>query len=198
MQTDLNSKIMGARNRNHLFKISCLIAASMLSFTLTVQATILDDLFQWAAQQPPSNVTTVQFAMTGNEITRNGLVSYAVGTLTYYPGGWNGHVFLPARFASTTNGIKQYFSDRTYNCNPLSFTTYPFNPNNTDPLTVTVSRAVFGAIYSVDLASSKWGFNFQFRPSVDANTNILYGSMGPTFLTVSLYNRHSAPPPIIQ
>jgi hypothetical protein len=80
----------------------------------------------------------------------------------------------------------------------MSFINYPFDPNNTDPLTITISRIAWGAPYAFDLNSSKWGFNFQFIPSFDANTKVLYGTMGPTFLTVSLYNQSSQPPPRLQ
>jgi hypothetical protein len=188
------------RIRVHLSKMCCVVALTILCFTPNVKATILDDLFQWAAQQPSINTTTVQFAMAGNEITRNGLVSYSVGTLRYYPPHFNGIQFLPASFASSLNGITQYFSDRRFTLTPGSFINYPFNPNNTDPLTITISPLAIGVpIYSIDLKSSKWGFDDRFVPSFDVTTKILYGSVGGnTFLTVSLCNQNSQRPIVIQ
>jgi hypothetical protein len=196
----MNTAMIRTLGREHLLKVWCLAAITMLSFTLTGRATILDDLFRWAAQQPSTNVTTVQVAMTGNEITRNKLVSYAVGTLYYHPAHvLGGGLFIPASFSSEENGITQYFSDRRFNCKPDQFINYPFDPSNTDPLTIAVSFTfVPPTPYAINLSSSKWGFNFRFIPGFDANTKILYGTMGPTFLTVSLYNQRSQPQPIIQ
>jgi hypothetical protein len=203
MQRNLNSRIIGARNGEHPFKILCLIGATMLSFTLSVRATILDDLFQWAAQQPSTNVTTVQLAMTSNEITNTGRVTYAGdgptpgldGTLYYYPPVFNGYYMLPARFSSA-NGIKLYWSTRGYDCNS-QFASYPFGWNNTEPITITVSPLAFGdPIYSITLNSTDSSFTFRFVASFDANTKILYGTSGNKFLTVSLYNRDSRPPQV--
>jgi hypothetical protein len=95
------------------------------------------------------------------------------------------------------DGITEYFSDRPFSCNsdPHSFTGSPFNPNNTDPLTITIYPTfVFPNHYVITLRSSKSGFNSYFVPSFDANTKILYGTIGPTFFTVSLYNQSSQPP----
>ena len=125
---------------------------------------------------------------------------YSVGTLRYYPPHFNGIQFLPASFASSLNGITQYFSDRRFTLTPGSFINYPFNPNNTDPLTITISPLAIGVpIYSIDLKSSKWGFDDRFVPSFDVTTKILYGSVGGnTFLTVSLCNQNSQRPIVIQ
>jgi hypothetical protein len=197
---DINSTSACLRIRLHLTKMCCVVALTILCFTPNLKATILDDLFQWAAQQPSINTTTVQFAMTGNEITRNGLVSYAVGTLRYYPPHFNGIRFLPASFASSVNGITQYFSDRRFSLTPGSFINYPFNPSNTDPLTITISPLAIGVpTYSIDVSSSKWGFNDRFVPNFDVTTKILYGSVGGnTFLTISLCNQSSQRPIVIQ
>ena len=158
----MNTAMFRALGREHLLKVWCLVTITSLSFTLTVRATILDDLFQWAgAQQPSTNVTSVQIAMTGNEITRNGLVSYVVGPLYYYPPDLIGYRFVPASFASRENGITQYFSDRRFTLTPMSFANYPFAPNNTDPLTITVSPIALG----VPTYAFPGGFR-HFRPTL--------------------------------
>src|SRR6516225_8656444 len=110
----MNATIIRDQSREHLPKIWCLVAITLLSLTLSVRATILDDLFNWAAQQGPLNTTTVQFHMTSNEITRNGLVSYSEGTLRYNPAHFYKLLWFPASFSSGTNGITQYFSDRRF------------------------------------------------------------------------------------
>jgi hypothetical protein len=195
----MNATIIRNRSREHLPKICCLVAITLLSLPLSVRGSILDDLFKWAAQQPSQNITTIQFHMTSNEITRNGLISYSESILRYYPAHFNGFFFVPASFSSNTNGITQYFSDRRFNCVPNEFVNFPFGPNNTDPLTISISPVVLGApTYAIDVNSSKWGFNYRWTPSFDANTKILYGTNGNDFLTVSLYDQSSQPQPQIQ
>src|SRR6516162_8907272 len=89
---------------------------------------LLDHLFQLAAQQPARNTTTVDLAMTGNQITgnditQNNLVTYGVGTLYYHPPHQAGGIFhFPAYFASQTDGITQYFSNRKFGGGPLGGT----------------------------------------------------------------------------
>jgi hypothetical protein len=101
----MNAAIIRALSRGRFLKVWCLVAIATLSFTLTVRATILDDLFQWAAQHPSTNVTTVQFAMTGNQISNNGLVTYSGGsyagsggTLYYQSGACNWSSIRPTSF----------------------------------------------------------------------------------------------------
>ena len=190
----MNAAIIRDQSREYLPKIWCLVAITLLSLTLSVRAIILADLFNWAAQQPAQNVITVQFHMTSNEITRNGLVSYSEGTLHYYPAHFHGLLWFPASFSSNTDGITQYFSDRRFSLSPNSFTNYPFDPQNTDPLTVTIINYPFSVPgYAIYVSSSTWGFNYQWKPSFDANTKILYGTNGDDFLTVSLYDQNSQP-----
>src|SRR5208283_5791667 len=99
---------------------------------------------------------------------------------------------VPASFSSSANGITQYFSDRQFNFPAGSLDRAPFDPANTDPLTITISPVTMGAtIYSINLTSSKWGFDFSFTPSSDGSTKVLYGTMGNTFLTVSLSGKVS-------
>jgi hypothetical protein len=177
---------------NHLLRIS-LLALAIFCLTAGARATIIDDLFTWALKQPPTNTVSVTFAMAGNEITRNNLVSYAVGTLYYQPARLARGTFLPASFSSS--GVTQYFSDRRYNFPAGSLDSAPFNPANTDPLTVTIGKQyLFATTYSVNLTSPKWGFNYTFTPNYDGTTKILYGTMGNTFLTISLGNQESVAP----
>lgn len=154
---------------------------------------IIDDLFQWAAQQPAGNITTVRIAITTNEITRNNLVSYAEGSLTYHPGRSVGMFFSPPSFASAHDGVTQYFSDRRYGSG--SFATSPFDAANTDPLTVSITRAIIATGYTITFKSSKWGFTESFTPSFDAASSVIYGSVGGGLVTVSLCNRNSQPVP---
>jgi hypothetical protein len=143
----------------------------------------LDDLFQWAAQKPTTNVTFVTVTIATNETTRNNLVSFAEGTLFYQPGRSIGMIHTLPFFASKKDQVTQYFSDRRYNLS------CPFDCSNKDPLTVSISWLL--GHYSFDVKSSKWGFEFSFEPSIDTATGILYGVHGQTFITVSLCNRNS-------
>jgi hypothetical protein len=153
---------------------------------------LLDDLFQWAAQQPAGNIVAVKLAIATNEITRNNLVSYAEGTLFYHPPHHAGIFTFPANFSSEPDGITQYFSDRRFGG---GLVTHPFDPNNTDPLTVTINAPFIPPQYTVVVHSSKWNFQFTLTPSFDAATEIIYAANGPTFLALSLCDRNSQPPP---
>jgi hypothetical protein len=155
---------------------------------------ILDDLFQWAAQEPAGNIITVRIAITTNEITRSNLVSYAEGDLQYRPAHSSGMFFFPASFASPENGLHQYFSDRRYGP-PNSFANFPFDSENTDPLTVSITRPLIVNSYTITLHSSKWGFTESLAPNFDAASSIIYGSVGGGLLTVSLCGRNSRPVP---
>jgi len=154
---------------------------------------IIDDLFQWAAQQPTDNITTVRIAITTNEITRNNLVSYAEGPLTYHPGHSGGMFFVPPSFASAIDGVTQYFSDRRYSSG--SFSTAPFDAANTDPLTVSISRPIIATGYTITFKSSKWGFTESLAPNFDATSSIIYGGVGGSLITVSLCNKSSSSRP---
>jgi hypothetical protein len=183
------------RAYNHLLKL-WLFAMVIICTTANVRASIIDDLFTWALQQPVTNQTSIKFVMTSNEITRNNLVSYSVGRLIYYPAHVSGGRLLPASFASESNSITQYFSDRTYPVTNGSLGVGgPFNAASTDPLTVSIGKAVGAANYSITLTSSKWGFTFSFVPIVETTTKILYGTMGNGFFTVSLGGQASSGPP---
>jgi hypothetical protein len=137
-------------------------------------ANILDTLFQWAAEQPVLNNTTVQIAIATND-TINNLVSYAQGTLTYNPAKREGFVFSIPAFASAPNGVQQFFSDRS------------FDPDETDLLTVRINSLG----YTIEIASSKWGFDYTVSPSFDGQTGVIYGAIGQTFITISLCNQAS-------
>jgi hypothetical protein len=157
---------------------------------------LLDDLFQWAAQQPARNTTTVDLAMTGNQITgnditQNNLVTYGVGTLYYDPPHQAGGIFhFPAYFASQTDGITQYFSNRKFGGGPLGGTN-PFNPDDTDPLDITIGRSLFSSNYDLTAHSSKYDTQFTVGLNFDTATEIIYATSGPTFFTVSLCGRNS-------
>jgi hypothetical protein len=146
---------------------------------------LLDDLFQWAAQEPAGNTVTVKLAIATNEITRDNLVSYAEGTLTYHPPRHAGILTLPANFASDPDGITQYFSDRRFG-SPLP--TNPFDPGKTDPLDVTI---VAIPQYTATFHSSRWNFEFTVTLTFDAATEIIFAANGPTFLVLSLCSRNS-------
>jgi hypothetical protein len=121
-------------------------------------ANIIDDLFQWAAQQPAGNIITVGIAITTNEITRNNLVSYAEGHLNYHPAHSTGWLLVLPFFASPNDGVTQYFSDRRYG-GELGFGTAPFDSKNTDPLTVSITRPIIASGYTITIKSSKMGLH---------------------------------------
>jgi hypothetical protein len=150
-------------------------------------ANIIDDLFQWAAQQLADNTKTVQIAITTNEITRNNLVSYAEGPLTYHPWISLGMIHFPPYFESENDGVRQYFSDRRYK--PSSGPSAPFDAMKTDLLTVLITSG-----HTITFKSSKWGFTESFTPSFDAASSVIYGSVGGGLVTISLCNRSSSPP----
>jgi hypothetical protein len=169
---------------------------TILCLMLNVQATVLDDLFQWAAKQPPGNSVGVKFAMTGSQLAGKNNVIYAEGSLSYFPGHFGQFgAFIPPYFSSGQNNITEYFSNRRFTLGSgIQLLDYPFNPQDTDPLTVIISPVVTGsATYAISVGSSKWG-DFQFTPSVNVGTNIIYGASGQTFYTVILYDQDSQTP----
>ena len=153
----------------------------------------LDDLFQWAAQQPSNNITTVQIALVTNDLRQNNLVSYTEGTLYFHPARSGGTFLLPAYFASQDDRLTQYFSDRRYAGQPGDFNACPFACDQTDPLQITVNLPFLptGGNYSVTLKLLKWGFQISFEPSYDASTGVLYGVIYTAFITISLCGRES-------
>jgi hypothetical protein len=156
-------------------------------------ANLLDNLFQWAAQQPTANITSVNLAMTGSENANNCLVSYADGTLFYKPPSHSGLFHLPANFSSKANGIKQYFSDRTFG---TGLGGNPFNPDDTDPLDVIIGPEILSLStnYVLTIHSSKYNLSFTVGLKFDATTEVIYATNGPTFITVSLCGQNSIPP----
>jgi hypothetical protein len=189
--SNMNSTSVSQRMREKLLNMCGVAVLTILCFTPNLKANVIDDLFQWAAQQQPGqqpgSKKMIKFAMASNEVTRNNLVGYSVGWLTYYPPHVSGRLFVPATFASAPNdNVTQYFSDRFFAQPPGGFAANPFDPTNTDPLRVTIGRALFSPNYSINLQSPKWGFNYSFTPSYDVSTNIITGTWGNVFLTVSL------------
>ncbi|MBT2667298.1 hypothetical protein J7J00_17605 [Bacillus sp. ISL-4] len=150
---------------------------------------ILDDLFQWASEQPEDHLCSVDIAIATNDMSRNNLVSYAEGTIHFDLGSISKWVSLQPRFKSYQNGIKQYFSDRRRgDC--------PFDCNETEPLDVLIVPrfSVNNINYIVTMKSSKWNFEFSFEPSFDVESDILYGVFNKTFITISFCNKRSEPP----
>jgi hypothetical protein len=146
---------------------------------------IIDRLFHWAAEQPGSNSNSVQIAITSNQISPTNIVSYARGSLFYDPGYSVETLHCSPSFASGMNGVTQYFSDRLYN------TKAPFNAQDTDSLTVYISRQGIAATgYSITIKSARYGLSECFAPTFDEGSNVISGTIaeGSVFLTVSLYN----------
>jgi hypothetical protein len=158
-------------------------------------ANLLDDLFQWAAQQPAANITSVNLAMTGNEIGSGKdscLVSYATGRLSYKPPSHSGLFHAPASFNSEADGIKQYFSNRTYGGQLGSF---PFSsePKDIDLIDISIGLQAFTTIYGLTIHSSALNLRFTVNVSFDVTTGVIYATTGPVFITVSLCGRDSHP-----
>jgi hypothetical protein len=152
-------------------------------------ANILDDLFHWAAQQPASNETQVDIALTSVEVSRKNLVTYSEGSLKYHPPHSAGMLRLPAYFGSDPNQIKQYVSDRRSrdrSDTPATPAGDPFDPNNTDPLTVSIFRPIVSGNYTITIKSTKWNWEESFTPIFDAATNVLYGNLYTGLLLVAL------------
>lgn len=146
---------------------------------------IIDELFCWASEQPSSNTTSVEIAITSNQIRPTNMVSYAHGLLLYSPGCSLETVYCPPSFASAINGITQYFSDRLYD------TEAPFNAAKTDRLTVYISRqGIAATTYSITLKSLRYGIIDCFAPAFDAKSKVISGVIaeGGVLITVGLYN----------
>ena len=173
--------------------------------------TVLDDLFNWAANQPTQNKTTVNISMATNQVIGPGgpnanLVSYATGYLTYQQQTDTQN----ASFTSTSP-LTQYFSDRQYPGSVVSGPSIggaPFNANATDQLNVTITLQPFLEIprppsmgpmtiqnwYYITLQSPTWGYTIGAPLNVDPATNIIYFMIGATYYTISLCNQTSTGP----
>jgi hypothetical protein len=131
---------------------------------------------------------TNNVAITTNDMSRKNLVSYAEGTLDYRPAAHSGGTVA---FTSADDKVTQYFSDRRHAAG--GFVTQLFDASQTDPLTVSIEQ--LGTIqighspYLISLRSSKWHSNDHFEPQVEAVTNIIYGVIKTSFVTISLCNR---------
>jgi hypothetical protein len=148
---------------------------------------ILDDLFNWAAQEPLENQKTIQIAVVTTEVTRSNLVSCALGKLTYYGAAGNGMRQYPPYLFSGKDGLTQYFSNRT---------NVPFDKTQTDPLTVTITGHFALAAtgdYPIRFQSSKWNFDFTIQPTFEPTTQILYALHDSLYITISLCGRQSDP-----
>jgi hypothetical protein len=157
----------------------------------TTMPNILDDLFAWAGAQTATNYTLAKIAMTTNASHENNVVSYAEGELIYHPGTSLGWFHVQPSFASKPDDVKQYFSDRRYG---TMFAGSPFDSTNTDPLTISITWEI--TTYAVTFKSSKYGWTATFTPSFDTASNVIYGSVGGGFVTISLCGRVSNPFPM--
>jgi len=146
-------------------------------------ADVLSDLFHWAGTQPANATVVVEIDIAGNDMSRNNLVSYAHGELKYHRGSGA----RPATFASDPDTVTQYFSDRRFG------TRDPFDPSQTDPLTVTITPLTVirpgSSPYSITLHSSKWRTTDTISPKFDDATGIIFGHIHKAFITISLCNR---------
>jgi hypothetical protein len=162
---------------------------------------LLDDLFNWAAQQPAENITSVACSLATNQSSFQGrdenLVAYAEGPLLYKPGGWMDsgrfRIYVPAAFTGT---LTQYFSNRRYGP-PDSFTNYPFDANSTDPLDITISSPPLIPLgtgsYSVSINSPAWASTQSLTPQCEAG--VLYGIMSNSvLLVISLCGQNTQQP----
>lgn len=165
-------------------------------------ANLLDDVFSWAAQQSADNSTWVNLGMTTNEISENNLVTYMWGQLYYRPAFRWRWFWGPPQFAG---GVTQLPSSPTYVYPPpppgeLGGNPFPFDPTQAAGMDVTISppRLWIGsppAQYEITVHSSQPEFSFTFNPSFDAATGVIYATIGPMFLVLTLCNRWSVPPP---
>ena len=162
---------------------------------------LLDDLFSWAAQQTKGSMVTVGFTMTTNETTDN-VVTYSNGQLTYQPGstvsGGRDHEprRLPAKFASAPNGIQQYFSNRYWEQTNSLLDENPFDPNDTNALTVSIVEQVdtIDGAYAINISTA--GATYTVTPDFDTATGVIYGELGDAannFISISLCNKVSVP-----
>jgi hypothetical protein len=152
---------------------------------------LLDDLFNWAAQQPIEYQPFVQCSLATNQSVFQGrvenVVTYAAGTLFYDPGGWQGEGrfgrFVPAVF---TGVLLQSFSDQLYSLQSTDL--YPFSPYATENLQITISSPPLfpaGGSYSVWINSPEWSPVQSLAPQCEAG--VIYGIMGDAvFLVISL------------
>jgi len=161
---------------------------------------LLDNLFNWAAQQPAENETSVHCNLTTNQSAAfqghgENVVTYAEGGLGYHPGGWVNvgrfGIFIPASFSGS---LTQYYSDKRYGPQG-SFTNYPFSASETTPLNITISGPplLLGGSYSVSISSPGWGATQSFTPQCEAG--LVYGTfLNAVLLVISLCEQISEPP----
>jgi hypothetical protein len=153
---------------------------------------LLDDLFNWAAQQGTADEIFVGCYLATNQSAFQGrdenMVTYATGALFYDRGGWQGEGrfgrFVPAAF---TGSLTQFFSNKTFNI-PSSTAGYeicPFNPEATENLQITISSPPLfpaGGPYSVWINSPEWGSPQSFTPQ--CTPGVIYGMASDAILLV--------------
>src|SRR3982751_4288499 len=91
-----------------------------------------DEVFEWAEAEPEMNSITANFKMV--TMSRNGIASYSEGVLDFER--------AQKRLVSRPDGVTQFFSDRRTHPEQvgggpvLVGEGQPFDPNETDPLTI--------------------------------------------------------------
>jgi hypothetical protein len=160
-------------------------------------ANLLDELFTWAAKQPPGNSVSVKIAMTSSTLgvstppsTGDPQVTVSEGLLQYHP---QVESFHPVTFASPAAGTTQLFSKNGFSS----------APNDTDQLMITISALSPYPAYTVSIRALKAGWSFISTPIVDPTTSIVFVPVpmellppsllmpAPTFFTIALGDRLS-------
>jgi hypothetical protein len=181
----------------HMCFIAALAAMTAVGSARAYNTT-LDDLFNWARQQPQHNDVSVDFVMTTDDLTANRTVShvtYIEGTFVYSPTSVAQGYYKSDSF---NKSAPQYFSDRRYyhySPSPLGLpdADYPFNHEFTEPIAITINPPFISPDYSVVVHLLKSGSSFSFKPNVDLLTGVLYGSVGQSrFITIAFGYRGSA------
>ncbi len=177
---------------------------------------ILDDIFTSAAQQNSAGAT-VQLNVsitTNNRGSTNPLESEFTNFATY--ADTFGPLGSPLVYSSTKQSLEfgasggaftggnliRYFSNNRYGGVGLDANRlYPFNPQQTDPLNISISVEhvlVFEhpteTSYTVAINSST-DLNGSFTPNVDSESSIITGVLGTSFVTVSICGLSITTPP---
>ncbi|MBJ8078865.1 hypothetical protein JDS92_26490 [Bacillus cereus group sp. N12] len=137
---------------------------------------ILEELFQWGSKHQ-DNQCLVDIVITTNDVSKNNLVSYAEGTIQFYPFKRFALDLEPARFSAIE--IKQYFSDRRQGI-------CPFNCEKIGSLDISITEQLFN--YDIYITSNNEEFRLK-EASFDVASGIVYGTANKTFITISFCNR---------
>ncbi|HVZ41297.1 MAG TPA: hypothetical protein VHI13_18605 [Candidatus Kapabacteria bacterium] len=111
----------------------------------------------------------------------NGVISYATGTLRYYPAYTMRFMRVPERLATdSSNPLITYFSDRRLDIDPepgphLRMDRQPFSANEVDKLGMVISRSILPAELDVTFILISWG-NATVSMSLEPRENLLVGA----------------------